>query len=132
MKTIVSRIVDADIIAVIGRRDPTDEDWDSYVRLVNCAGIARAIVYSARGLPSAEQRKRLRRVFVDDDVPIVIVSDSLRVRYFAFLFSVLTHGIRWFPVPALPAALAYVRVPAYRHDWIERELQSLRREVAAG
>jgi hypothetical protein len=131
VRTIAARIVDSDVVAAIGRRRPTDEDWDGYVRLVECAGIARAVVYSDGGLPTIEQQSQLGNVLVSGDVPIAVVSDRLRVRAFAFLLSFASRRVRGFPASELRAALAYLHVPTHRRDHIARELQSLRRETSA-
>lgn len=126
------KVIDTLMIVVFGTRDPTDADWQTYLRLIQSHGIVRMrhLVCTDGGTPSFKQRGAYAALLADRVVPTAIVCDAILVRAGLAALSWLDSSTKPFPPSGLADALRFLEVPMSRFDLVSRELQKLRRELA--
>jgi hypothetical protein len=125
------KVIDRLLIVVFGILDPTDVDWQRFLKLVECHGIVKTqhLIYTDGGAPSAEQHRKLRVLIAGRVVPTAVVCDSFRVRAGLAALSLFNSSVKPFPPSGLADALRFLEVPMSRFDLVTRELQKLRAEV---
>jgi hypothetical protein len=131
MKNVGIKIIDRLFIVVYGAANPTDEEWDGYLELVERHGVERTmqLICTDGGEPSSVQRRRLNLLLNGRTVPVAVVSDRARVRGTVTALSWFNRKIKAFPPSALREAIAYLEIPATRTELIEREIIKLRAEL---
>jgi hypothetical protein len=124
-------VIDRLLIIVCGVLDPTDADWQRFLKLVERHGIIKTqhLIYTDGGAPSVEQYRDLWALIAGRVVPTAIVCDSFRVRAGLAALSLFDSSIKPFPPSGLADALRFLEVPMTRFDLVTRELQKLRIEV---
>jgi hypothetical protein len=125
------KVIDRLLIVVYGILDPTDADWQSFLKLVESHGIVRTqhLIYTDGGAPTVQQHRELDAVLAGRIVPTAVVSDSLLVRGRLAAISWFDSSIKPFPPSGLADALRFLEVPVNRYDLVTRELQRLRTEI---
>lgn len=128
MMNMTSKVIDRLFLVAYGTRNPTNAEWDAYLDLVDRHGVTRTqqLIYTDGGEPNAHQRRELNELLRGRQVPVAVVSTSVRVRGTVTLLSWFNHKIRAFPPSAVKDALAYLEIPEMRHKMIELELYKLR------
>lgn len=105
------------IVALHGRRPPSQTEWDEYCRLTGQApdtAALRGVVFTLRGAPNARQRAQNLAVHRAIGVPrrgaCCVITDSHVVRGImnAFTWAGVMLGMHAFATRDLDAALAYV------------------------
>jgi hypothetical protein len=124
-------IVDRLFIVVCGVGGPTDAEWAAYLDLVRRNGVDRTmqIVATEGGGPTSAQRHKLEELLAGRVVPVVIISNSIRVRWRVAIMSCLGRQTRAFRPSDLREALSFLEIPVSRAGLIEREVCRLRQAV---
>jgi hypothetical protein len=124
-------VVDRLVLVVHGTAEPTADEWETFLSLVEHHGIARTmmLVLTEGHGPSTEQIQELDALLADR-VPIAVLSSSLRVRMgLAPLSSWSRRRVRTFGLSGLYDALVYLEVPLNRRELLERKVEELRANV---
>ncbi len=131
MRNIAIKVVDRLFIVVYGARNPSDDEWQDYLDLVEAQGIDRTmqLIFSDGGEPTSTQRRLLNELLGGRPVPVAVVSASARVRGTVTALSWFNRRIRAFPPSGLRDALEYLEIPLSRIELIEREVTLLREEL---
>lgn len=102
---------------VCGRRDPTDQEWDTYIRFLRqniVPGVTpRSLVITEGGGPNSAQRTKLTELVAEHsgDLKIAVVTSSAVVRgIFTAMSWFATFNYRAFPPTQLDDALAFLDV----------------------
>jgi hypothetical protein len=134
MKNMAIKVIDRLFIVVYGTTDPTDEEWEDYIKLVQHHGIDRTmqLIFTDGGGPSATQRRYLNETLAGRFVPVAVVSTSARIRMTVTGLSWFNRGIKYFAPSSLREAIAYLEIPSSRTELIEREFSRLRLELGGG
>jgi hypothetical protein len=134
MKNMDFKMVDRTFLVVYGAEDPTDAEWEHYVRAVERHGIERTmqLVFTEGGGPTPGQTARLERVLKGHTVPVAVVTPSARVRATVTAMSWFNRRIRAFAPSAIRDALAYLELPASRTEFIGCEIDKLRLSLGQG
>lgn len=133
MRNVAVRVVDRLFIVVYGTRDPTTEEWDTYLDMVRVHGIDRTqqLICTDGGEPSASQRQELNELLGGRWLPVAVVSSSVRIRGTVMALSWFNRKIKAFPPSSMREAIAYLELPVSRLALIEREVRALRNEIAS-
>lgn len=131
MRNIAIRVVDRLFIVVYGTRDPTDDEWRSYLALVRQHGVERTmqLIVTDGGRPTSAQDRQLTELLDGRPVPVAVVTGSARVRVTVAAQSWFNKQIQAFPQHGLRDALEYLEIPLSRTELIEREVARLREEL---
>jgi hypothetical protein len=107
------------IIALHGRRPPSQQDWDAYLddtAAVKDPPLLRGLVFTAGGAPNARQRARNievhRSIGVARDAMCSVISDSAVVRAIltAYTWTGMMTGMHAFAVRQMDEAFGYVGI----------------------
>jgi hypothetical protein len=133
-KNLVWAVIDRLFLTVYGLDDPTDQEWDAYLRTIEQHGIVRTmqIVITDGAAPTKAQRRRLERLVAGHEVPVAVLSESTAVRVMVSAFAKLNRRLRAFSPADLAEALAFLQVPNSRIGLIEQEIIRLRRSLGQG
>lgn len=128
------KVIDRLVIVVLGTEEPTDAEWEDYLRAVERHGIDRTmqLVVTEGGGPNAMQRRYLSSLLARRSVPVAVVSGSVTIRAVVTAMSWFNHRIRGFPPTSLRDAIAYLAIPASRTELIEREVAAMRLLLGRG
>jgi hypothetical protein len=128
------KVIDKLMIVAHGTGDPTDIEWQRYVKQVQSNGNSgmRHLIYTDGGAPTVEQYRALTAAFDGLVVPTAVISDGLLLRARLAAVSWFNSSIKPFPPTGLPDALQFLQVPPSQYTLVTRELQALRRAVAEG
>jgi hypothetical protein len=131
MKSMAVAVVDSLFIVAYGASSPTDDEWSSYLGLVQRHGIDRTqqIIFTEGGAPTSAQRRQLAAFLDGRTVSVAVLSGSACVRVTVTALSWLNSRIKAFPPSALSEALEFLDVPASRASLIAGTLQKLRTEL---
>jgi hypothetical protein len=131
MRNIAYEVIDRLFIVVYGVKDPSDEEWEAYLKLVQRHGIDRTmqLIFTEGGGPTAQQRRYLENILNGRAVPVAVITTSPAIRVMVTAMSWLNRKIRAFPPTGLADALAYLEVPQSRMELIEREMAKLHRSI---
>lgn len=134
MPNLAVQVIDRLFIVVYGARDPTDDEWTSYLALVESHGIERTmqLVLSDGAEPTLPQRHLLQRVLAGRAVPVAVVSRSARVRGVATMLGWLNVKMKAFKATEVEEALAYLEIPGSRVPLILEEVRRLQAIVGGG
>jgi len=141
-KNMAFRFIDGLFIVVFGANGPTDQEWLRYIRLVEYHGLKRTmqLVFTDGGGPDYSQRSYFAEIMCDRFAFVAVVSSSIRARALVTVISWFNPRIRVFSHSkqgclrsehALRSALAYLEIPASRHDDIDTMRRLLRSEITA-
>lgn len=128
MPNLAVKVIDRLFVVVYGATDPTDQEWQGYLRQVELHGVDRTmqLVCTDGGEPTTSQRRALVHVMGTRQVPVAVLSGSVRVRGTVTALSWFNPKIRAFAPTGLLEALAYLEVPVSRGELIAREIIRLR------
>lgn len=131
MMNMTSKVIDRLFLVAYGTRDPTNVEWDAYLDLVDRHGVTRTqqLIYTDGGEPNAHQRRELNELLKGRQVPVAVVSTSVRIRGTVTALSWFNRKIKAFPPSAMKDALAYLEIPEMRRDMIEQEMRKLRLQL---
>jgi len=131
MRNIAYEVIDRLFIVVYGAKDPTDEEWEAYIKLVQRHGIDRTmqLIFTEGGGPTAPQRRYLENILNGRAVPVAVMTSSPAIRVMVTAMSWLNKKIRAFPMTGIADALAYLEIPRSRMELIEREMLKLHRSL---
>jgi hypothetical protein len=129
-RNLAIQVVDQLFIVAYGATSPTDEEWSSYLGLVQRHGIeTQHIVFTEGGAPTSAQRHQLAALLNGRTVPVAVLSSSARMRATVTALSWFNPRIKAFPPSALSDALDFLDVPASRADLIADALHKLQAEL---
>jgi metallophosphoesterase superfamily enzyme len=133
-KNLAWAVIDRLFLTAYGPDDPTDQEWDAYLRAIEQHGIVRTmqLVITDGAAPTRAQRRRLERLVTGHEVPVAVLSESTAVRVMVSAFAKLNRRLRAFAPADLAEALAFLEVPSSRVALIEREINCLRRSLGRG
>ena len=131
MKTIATKVLDRLILAVYATRNPSDKEWDDYLRLIEQHGIDRSkqLIATEGGAPTSGQRRRLKELLGGRRVPVAVISRNALVRGSVTGLTWFNSKIQAFPPSGLRDALAHLDITASRAKLIDGELHKLRNEL---
>jgi hypothetical protein len=131
MKNMAVAVMDRLFIVAYGAAGPTDEEWSSYLGLVERHGVDRTlqIILTQGGAPTSAQRRQLAALLDGRAVPVAVLSSSAGVRVSVAALSLFNSRIKAFSPSALSDALDFLEVPASRADLLAGTLQRLRAEL---
>jgi hypothetical protein len=119
-------------LLVYGRRPPTDDEWNAYLRALKQqqGDLAEMIVTDGAG-PMRRQRDALQVHLAARRLPAAIVVADRQSVFKADLWGRVNRPwpIRVFRASALMDALAFLGIPGNQGPHIENEIARLRREV---
>jgi hypothetical protein len=121
-------------VVVFGTKDPTNREWLDYLTMLERTGGFEwyvQLVFTAGGAPTWFHRRYLAHVMDGREIPVAVVSTSLRVRLVVSAMALLNRGIRVFGPGQLPDAYNYLCLGAQHIVEIERVAEILHTEVAA-
>jgi hypothetical protein len=118
MKNIAIKVIDRLFIVVYGTANPTDQEWEEYLTLVQRHGVEQTVqlISTEGGEPTSTQRRRLNALLGGRMVPVAVVSDQPRIRR-----TVSSAGLK--------DALAHLEIPKSRAELIEGEIRALRAQL---
>jgi hypothetical protein len=123
------------LVAVMGRDNPPDAEWDAYVAAID-AGLGsgrppRALVVSDGGAPSPAQRKRLDAATAQAgrQLKAAILTGSTFVRGVVNAFALIQPGYRAFAPAALADAVDYLGIRAAHLEELRSTIARLRVHV---
>jgi hypothetical protein len=129
-KNLAIQVVDRLFLVAYGTTGPTDEEWSSYLALVERHGDqTQQLISTQGGAPTSAQRRQLAVLLGGRTVPVAILSSSARVRAMTVALSWFNARIKVFAPSALSDALDFLGVPASREALITVELKKLRAEL---
>lgn len=121
---------------VCGRRDPTDHEWDSYIRFLRenlVPGVApRSLVITDGGGPNSAQRTRLTELISEHagEIKIAVVTSSAVVRgIFTAMSWFATFNYRAFSPAQLDEALAFLDVSRSTVLEMKAAIVSMRKKI---
>lgn len=121
------RVVHGVFCVVHGATNPTDEEWEAYLKyyLANERQCARTLVVTQGGGPSAKQRGDTAKVIQSSPTRVAIVSTSTLVRGIATALSWFNKRVQAFSGNEMDAALKYLEVPQANTIPLLAELKKL-------
>ena len=121
---------------VCGRRDPTDQEWDSYIRFLRqnvVPGVApRSLVVTDGGGPNSAQRTKLTELVAEHsgDVKIAVVTASAVVRgIFTAMSWFATFNYRAFTPTQLDEALVFLDVSRATAFEMKTAIVAMRKKI---
>ncbi len=131
-KTMTFKLIDRLFIVVYGAEEVTDEEWTSYLEVVESHGIDRTtqLIFTDGGGPNAAQCMYLNNLLAGRSPPVAVVSASAEIRGVVTALSWFNRKIRAFSPSGLREAIAYLQIPPDRLGLIEREAAKLRRSLS--
>jgi hypothetical protein len=128
MKKMAFKMVDRTFLVVYGAEDPTDAEWEHYLRAVERHGIERTmqLVFTEGGGPTPKQTARLDGLLKGHVVPVAVVTANARVRAMVTAMGWFNRRIGAFAPSAIRDALAHLEMPASRLELVLREVDELR------
>jgi hypothetical protein len=104
----LTRRVDSLLLLQQTDRDPSDEEWNECLELLD-SGIdtyhrVNVLVRTEGGKPTFSQRQRLGRITRKGDVCVAVVSEITKVRFAVSVVALMEMKIRTFLTAELPAA----------------------------
>lgn len=132
MKTMAFKVAGGLFLIVHTKDPPTDDEWTSYVKLVDKQGAEPLpqIVFTEGGGPSAKQRRDFTEMLNGRKIPVVVLTDSTMIRGIVTAISWFNDKLKTFPPVQIKDAFRYLRVPESAWPQIEDELGKLRKELA--
>jgi len=131
MKHMAYKVIDRLFVVVFGTAEPSDDEWTTYLAVVERHGIDRTmqLIVTDGGVPSYGQRKYLNERLAGRSVPVAVVSGSRRIVTVVTAMSWFNREIKAFPPSGFREAIAYLQIPASRTELIEREIERLKLEL---
>jgi hypothetical protein len=131
MKNIAIKVIDRLFIVVYRATNPTDEEWNEYLALVERHGVEQTVqlISTDGGEPTSLQRKKLNALLAGRMVPVAVVSDEPRILRTVSFLSWFNRKIKAFPPARLDQALAHLEIPTGRETLIAAEIRSLRAQL---
>ena len=105
--------VDRTMIAVYRDREPTDDEWTTYLEAVAEHGLdhSRHHIVTDGGGPNPNQRKRLNELLAGRASPVAVVTGSTAVRGITTALSWFNREIRAFSHAEFEGALRHLKIP---------------------
>ncbi|MFT3775497.1 MAG: hypothetical protein QM820_59880 [Minicystis sp.] len=126
------------IVMLMGRNNPSDAEWDTYLSAI-AAGIAagmpaRALVISNGGAPTPAQRARLEKATtpISGQLKAAIVTGSTFVRGVLNAMALVNRGYRAFPPDKLDEAFAYLDIRPANAGELRAAVAQLRANLGEG
>jgi len=134
MRTIAYKVLDRLFLLVLRTEEPTDEEWTTYLGVVEAHGIDRTqqLIVTEGGVPTRTQRRYLSERLARRNVPVAVITGNTAVRSIVTAMSWFNRKIRAFPPSGFRDAIAYLQIPASRTELIEREMAKLKAELEDG
>jgi hypothetical protein len=136
MPTMLFERVEDVLVLVHGLEEPTDSEWDPYVRFAE-AGQRSAkpliglLVSTLGGAPNAGQRKAIVAVSHIRPIPTCVCTDSMIARGVVTAIRWLTdapmYGLR---LDEVGEALQIMKVPPHQHANIQAVLARMQRQLS--
>lgn len=134
-KTISFEVIGNCGVLVHGRVDPTDEEWDRYIRFLQTHGNphSKVVVYTHGGTPTAKQRAKLIEYMEragTKDVPVAVMTSSPVARGVVTVFRWLLHkNMAAFSPDDEAGARAHLQISDERMTEISKAAERMLREV---
>ena len=134
MKHMSYKVIDRLFLVVLVTAEPTDEEWTTYLEVVERHGIDRTmqLIATDGGVPTSTQRRYLNERLAGRNVPVAVITGNTAVRSIVTAMSWFNRKIRAFPPSGFRDAIAYLQIPASRTELIEREMAKLKAELEDG
>jgi hypothetical protein len=131
MKHMAYKVIDRLFLVALATAEPTDDEWTTYLEVVERHGIDRTmqLIATDGGVPTSTQRRYLNDKLAGRNVPVAVVSGSTTVRTIVTALSWFNRSIKAFPPSGFREAIAYLEIPASRTELIEREMGKLKLEL---
>ena len=130
------KIVGSLHIVVVGEKDPTTADWNTYldaIRLTEKNGVdvseLRTLVFSDGAGPNAQQRKAVADYLKGRPSPLAIVTGVTIMRGVITALGWFNSQVRAFAPEQLEEALQYLGVPRGRCDAILRDAHAIQSDI---
>lgn len=121
---------------VCGKRDPTDHEWDTYIRFLRqniVPGVApRSLVITDGGGPNSAQRTKLTELVAEHagEIKIAVVTSSAVVRgIFTAMSWFATFNYRAFTPLQLDDALAFLDVSRATAYEMKASILAMRKKI---
>jgi hypothetical protein len=131
MKNMRFKVIDQTFIVVYGSRNPTNEEWETYLDAVERQGFDRTVqlIVTEGGGPDSTQRKLLNDKLKGRSVPVAVVSKNPIIRGVVTALSWFNTKIRAFVPSNFTEALRHLDLPEAEGKALEREVNELRIEL---
>jgi hypothetical protein len=128
MKNMQFKVVGRTFIVVYGPRNPTNEEWESYLAEVERHGFESTVqlIVTEGGGPDSPQRKLLNDKLKGRPVPVAVVSKNPIIRGVVTALSWFNSQIRSFVPSHFADALRHLGLPAAEGKEIEQVVNELR------
>jgi len=114
-------------------RTPTDAEWNAYHAAVLDAGrtygVARVLVFSEGGAPTAKQRKRAGELTAVIKSRTAVVSDSFIARSIVTALGWLRLDIKGFARAEQAKAFAFLELSSAESEWALRAVQEMQTQL---
>jgi hypothetical protein len=125
----VTRRVDSTLLLRQGADNPSDDEWDTCLRLLAEAlqhhRRVNVLVRTDGGGPSPSQRQKLQALTKKGDVWVSVVSESVKVRFIVSSVALLQTRIQSFRVHELSAAFDHLGISPASRAPLERNLAEM-------
>jgi hypothetical protein len=136
MATVAYTKVGGHIIHLTGRADPSDEDWQGYLKFVKGALVPgkgpTVLAFSFGGVPNVAQRQRLNALAEQGTVGLrvaVVTASALGRGVVTALSWFAKDGYRAFSPQDLDAAITYIGAPRALFAEIKSTMSTLAKQV---
>lgn len=120
-RNMLTRRTDALVLLRQNTEDPTDQDWNEFLRLLSShlksleASTLRILVHTDGGAMKSEQRKRLAETLGNHHPRVAVVSNSVKVRFAGAMIALFQKNYKQFAVSEMKDAFAHLGAsPAQR------------------
>lgn len=128
MKNMQFKVVGQTFIVVYGTRNPSNEEWEGYLAVVERQGFESTVqlIVTEGGGPDSPQRKLLNDKLKGRSVPVAVISKNPIIRGVVTALSWFNTKIRAFVPSNFAEALRHLGLPASEGKTLEREVNELR------
>lgn len=132
-QTMLFSVVRLKLFLVLHTKDnPSDEEWESYLRAIKGArGVNGIMIISDGGGPTTMQRGKMNDLLEELKFQgkVAVVTVKSMVRGIVTAISWFNPGIKAFTTLQIPAALKYLDFPESEHGVMLAEIQRLRQKL---
>ena len=125
-RNLVTRRVGRLLILRQNKSNPSDEEWDECLGLLNPdLDHVRVLVVTDGGAPTPEQRRRLNQTLNGTPVRISVVSESVKVRFVVSSVAFLSRNIKSFAETEYSDALQHLELDLDQRRVAQRHVREM-------
>ncbi len=132
-EAIVDIVAENYLVFIVGKDSPSAETWNAYCDFIrkNLSRLheLRGLAITDGGGPTAAQRKELRAMFGNRDVPVAVISDATVMRFIVSSLTLFNNAMRTFSAGDLASAAAFLGAPASFSESLLKMLSDVRRSA---